>query len=80
MNLPIMEEQRRHFHAVFQNSGRLEATVKAWLKVSYGVDNTKDLKRRDFEAVIAALQTKGPLVTMASEDADDDQPPVDDRG
>lgn len=68
MDEPITVDQRKHLVRIVQNSGRIESTFLAWLKETFGAASTKDIKRGDFDAVVSAVESDGPLVTMGSED------------
>lgn len=46
---------------IIRNSGRSEQSVREWLFGKYGYDSTRNIKRKDYDAVCAAIQAKGEL-------------------
>jgi hypothetical protein len=58
---PITQPQRQRLWVILKKSGRVETEAKMWLKAVYGVDSTKELKRRDYDDVCAAIEATGPL-------------------
>jgi hypothetical protein len=60
-NEPITLQQRERLKSIAERTGRAPADVKLWLKVRYRVDSSAKLLRRDYQAVIAALEASGPL-------------------
>ncbi len=73
--------QLERLWAIIKKSGRKEDEIKAWLAVAYGIDHTKDIKRKDYDAICTAIEAKGPLPAPRSEarDADEILPPEGDR-
>lgn len=59
---PITQGQRQRLYVIVQNSGRSEQEVSEYLQRRYGVASSKDLKRSDYEAVCAAIESPAPLV------------------
>ena len=59
---------------IIRKSGRSEGEIKAWLAVAYGIDSTKKIRRRDYEAICAAVEAPGPLPEPTRrEPGEDDQ-------
>jgi hypothetical protein len=54
---PITEKQLQRLWVIIRNSGRIENAVKAWLKAKYQLDHTKDIARRDYETICAAIES-----------------------
>lgn len=46
---------------IIKNSGRSEAEVKGWLETRFGIDSTKKIKRRDYDAICQWIEQRGPL-------------------
>lgn len=66
---PITEGQQKRLHAIAKNSARLNADVRAWLKQRYGVDRSEQIRRCDYDEIVAAIEHDGPLpVRLAGED------------
>lgn len=60
-NEPITRMQREHLVKIAGRSQRSESEIRMWLKVRFGIDSSKDLKRRDFEYVCKAIEHPGAL-------------------
>lgn len=46
---------------IIKESGRDVDSVKAWMAVAYGYGSTRDIKRKDYDAICTAIQRPGPL-------------------
>jgi hypothetical protein len=46
---------------IFGRTGRDRVQFKMWLVRNYGVDSTKQIKRRDYDAIIAAIEAPGEM-------------------
>lgn len=57
---PISEPQRQRLWTIATHAGRTNAEVKAWLATK-GIDSSKDIKRKDYEAIVAAIEAPGVL-------------------
>ncbi len=57
----ISEPQRRRLATIATKAGRNMADVKLYLQKVWKVSSSKDLTRRDYDRVCAALEAKGPL-------------------
>lgn len=58
---PVTKPQRQRLYAIAGKSGRPEHEWKMWIKITYGVNSTKDIKRRDYNAICEAIERPGPL-------------------
>lgn len=58
----ISEGQRKRLFAIAKTAQRSNAEVKAFLKSVYQIDSTEKILRKDYDAVIAAIEKAGPLV------------------
>lgn len=58
---PITREQRERLATIVTRTGRDVNDVSLWLKVRYKVSSSAQIKRRDYDAVIQALEAKGAL-------------------
>ncbi len=54
----ISEAQGKRLYAIWKGAGKSDADVKAHLKDKYGLDSTKQIKRSDYEAIVAFAQSK----------------------
>ena len=57
----INQKQRQRLWVIIRKTGRDELEVKAWLKTVLGIDSTKKIRRRDYDAVCQAIEHPGPL-------------------
>jgi len=57
----ITEAQAKRLWAIATKAGRTHEAVKAWLIVGYNVESSKAIKRRDYDAIISAIEKPGPL-------------------
>ncbi len=53
--------QLERLWAIIRSSGRTEDEIKSWLAVAYNYGSTKDIKRRDYDAICKAIEHPGPL-------------------
>jgi hypothetical protein len=53
--------QRQRMTTIARKAGRIEADVKLWLKKKWGVDNSRDIKRKDYDQVCRELEAPGAL-------------------
>lgn len=60
-NAAITDPQRRRLFTIAAKHGRTEVEIKAWLQKAYRIGSTKDLTRKDYDAVIAAIEKPGTL-------------------
>lgn len=60
-NKPITLEQRERLMRAAQRAGRPATEVAMWLKMKFKIDSSKDLKRRDYEYVVKAIEHPGDL-------------------
>lgn len=54
---PITEKQLSRLWTIIRNSGRMENVVKTWLLAKYKVEHTKDIARRDYDAICEAIES-----------------------
>lgn len=52
---------------IIRSSGRDEETVRNWLHDVYGYDSTKKIKRRDYEAICSAIESRNPFLPKKEE-------------
>lgn len=57
----VTEAQLRRLYVIVRNSGRSDEVVKAWLKVRFGLESSKDIKRQDYEFIVRCIEADGPL-------------------
>ena len=68
---PITKLQRQRLVSIFKHSGRTQFEVLAWLKACYGVDSTKVITRKDYQAICTAIERPGALPLGGSVVIDD---------
>ena len=59
----ISDPQRKRLYAIALKAGRKEEALKAWLQAC-GLESSREIERRHYEAVIAAVEAPGPLKVM----------------
>lgn len=64
-NEPITDPQRKRLWVIIRNSGRQDHEVKMWLKVKFGIDSSKEIKRKDYDYVCKAIEHPGALPVPA---------------
>lgn len=68
----INAAQRKRMFAILRSSGRDEATFRIWLKGHYGLDSTKDVQRRDYDAICSMIESTAPMFASPARAVDDD--------
>jgi hypothetical protein len=69
---PITEAQVTRLHAIASNVRRPATEIKMWLKVRYGIDSSREIKRSEYEYVVKCIEGTGPLpLPVDSVDTDD---------
>lgn len=58
---PITQPQRQRLYVIAKHAGRADTELKMWLKVRYGIDSSKYLKRRDYDEACRLIEAPGPL-------------------
>lgn len=58
---PISEKQLGRLWAIAKNIQRNEAELRRYLLERYGIDSMRKIRRRDYEAICAAVEHPGPL-------------------
>jgi hypothetical protein len=58
---PITKGQRQRFATIALRAGRTPIELSTWLKSRYGLDNSKLMKRRDYDAACRMVEAPGPL-------------------
>jgi len=54
----ISEPQAKRLYAIAKGGGNDDATIKAWLKLNYGIESTKDIQKADYEAICEKAKSK----------------------
>ncbi len=49
---------------IIRNSGRNEAVIKEWLEKRYGYTSTKDIKRKHYDEICAAIESRADKLPM----------------
>jgi hypothetical protein len=70
---PITDQAWRRLWVLIKNAGREDEDVRLWLKRRYGLDSTKAIKRRDYDAICREVEAEGPLVLQVREPGSDDE-------
>lgn len=60
---PITQKQRQRLWTIIKKSGRSDAEIAVWLAAVYQLDDTKRIKRGDYETICSAVEKPGPLPT-----------------
>lgn len=60
-NEPITDPQRKRLWVIIRNSGRQDHEVKMWLKLKFGIDSSRAIKRKDYDYVCKAIEHPGAL-------------------
>jgi Mitochondrial genome maintenance MGM101 len=55
--------QLERLWTIIRSSGRTESELREWLKARYGIESTSQIKRRDYDAIVKAIEHPGPLST-----------------
>mgnify|MGYP001562050934 CR=1 FL=1 len=63
---PITQPQRQRLWVIAKHAGRTQEELKAWLAVAYGIETSKAILRRDYEAICTAVEHPGPLPAPVS--------------
>lgn len=60
-NEPITEPQVKRFWSIVKRVGRSDSEIAIWLEVAYGVKQSRQIKRKDYEAIVTAIEKPGSL-------------------
>lgn len=71
----ISDPQRKRLFTIAKKHSRTEQEIKSWLLKAYKIGSTRDLTRRDYDAVISAIEAAGPLGGVAQTAATDVKKP-----
>jgi hypothetical protein len=69
---PITAPQRKRLFAILRSSGRDEPTFRAWLKGHYQLDSTKGIKQKDYDVIVAAIESPAPMFANPPRQTDDE--------
>jgi len=58
--------QAQRLMVLIRTAGRTVPDVKAWLKARYGIDSTKEIKRKDYDAICSMIESSAPLNLMST--------------
>lgn len=61
LDSPITQPQRQRLYVIAKHAGRPETEVKMWLKLRYGIDSSRQITRRDYDAICRAIEAPGSL-------------------
>lgn len=53
--------QVQRLKTILKNSGRDVLDVKAWMALAYGYASSTEIKRKDYDAICSAIESKAPL-------------------
>jgi hypothetical protein len=57
----ITEEQRARLFKIAARVGRGKRELQAWLAIAYDVTETTKIKRKDYDAIVSAIESPNPL-------------------
>ena len=57
----VSTAQLGRLYTIADNSKRSKGDIKAWLAVAYNLKSSKDIKLTDYDGIIAAIESPGPL-------------------
>ena len=57
----VSTAQLRRLFTIAANSKRSKEEIKAWLAVAYDLDSSKEIQQRDYDNIISAIESPGPL-------------------
>lgn len=66
----ISDAQRRRMFAIWAKAGHDNDDVKVWMKHAYGYESSKDVLRKDYEAICIRLEDPTPLNEPLAPDHD----------
>ena len=58
---PITQPQVNRLFDIFKSSGRTTMEWKGYLRLRYGIEESTQIKRKDYDAIVSAVQAPGPL-------------------
>lgn len=61
MDEPISKEKRERFWRIAKRVGRNEGDIKRWLKKHYNLEDTKQIRNRDYDKIVRILESPGAL-------------------
>lgn len=57
----ITKPQRQRLVTIANKAGRNDAEVRLWLKTKWKYNNSGEIKRKDYDAIVRELEARGPL-------------------
>ena len=57
----VSDAQLKRLYTIATNSKRSKTEIKAWLAVAYDIDSSKEIQQRDYDNIISAIESPGPL-------------------
>lgn len=67
-NDAITQEQRKRLFTIAKRAGRTDAEISVWLKERYRLESSKDIKRKDYDAICNAVEAPGRLPLAETRD------------
>lgn len=58
---PITDAQRIRLWTIVKRTGRPKTEVAMWLTARYNIEDSHTIKRRDYDAIVTAIENPGPL-------------------
>ena len=57
----VSDAQLKRLYTIAARSGRTKSEIKAWFAVAYDLDSSKEIQQRDYDNIIEAIESPGPL-------------------
>ena len=57
----VSDAQLKRLYTIATNTKRSKTEIKAWLAVAYDLDSSKEIQQRDYDNIIEAIESPGPL-------------------
>src|SRR3990167_4493617 len=67
---PISDGQRKRLFAIAKGANRTKLEIQAFLQAKYHIDSTATILRKDYDAIVAAIEKPGPLQSAPAKGPD----------
>jgi hypothetical protein len=59
--LPITTQQAQRLYKTAEKVKRTNTEIKMWLKVVFGYNSSKEIKRKEYNTIMRTIEAPGPL-------------------